>query len=636
MKKSGFFSKLYVILCFAFFYFPILITVIFSFNSSKSLSRFTGFSLRWYEALIKNTDIMNAVYVSITIAVLATVISTFLGTITAIGLSHSKKIIRETILTMNDIPILNPDIVTAIGWMLLFSSLGFKKGYVTMLLAHIGFCTPFVLTTVYPKVRELDPNLAEAAMDLGATPYEALRKVILPILKPGIFAGALLAFTMSFDDFVISYFVTGNGVKNISIVAYNMSKRINPTINALSALVVAVIAVILACMKLVPRISARREKKRRAAALASGKGGGDYTEEGSKHHLRRIAAAAAVCLFMWVFVLYLRGRSGTGETAQLRVYNAGEYVDPDLISEFEEEYGCKIIYETFESNEMMYTKLQAGDKYDILVPSDYMVERLVQEDYLQPIDWSLLSNADNLDPSVMGLETDPDNTYSVPYFWGNVGILYDKNVVSSEDLSEGWNLLMDTRYAGNLYMYDSERDSFMVALKALGYSMNTTDENEIRAAYDWLIRQRDEMDPIYAGDDVIDNMIAGNKALAVVYSGDAAYITQENENLGYYAPEEGTNEWCDYMVITKDCKNTDLAHEFIDYFLREDVALRNTQYVGYTSAIKSVREQAAAEDFAGIDAYIPRTGYNNDEVFRYQDRTVRKLFAQLWTMVKSK
>ena len=224
----------------------------------------------------------------------------------------------------------------------------------------------------------------------------------------------------------------------------------------------------------------------------------------------------------------------------------------------------------------------------------------------------------------------------MPYFWGNVGILYDKNVVSSEDLSEGWNLLMDTRYAGNLYMYDSERDSFMVALKALGYSMNTTDENEIRAAYDWLIRQRDEMDPIYAGDDVIDNMIAGNKALAVVYSGDAAYIMQENENLGYYAPEEGTNEWCDYMVITKDCKNTDLAHEFIDYFLREDVALRNTQYVGYTSAIKSVREQAAAEDFAGIDAYIPRTGYNNDEVFRYQDRTVRKLFAQLWTMVKSK
>lgn len=624
MKKTGFFSKFYVICCFIFFYFPILITVIFSFNSSKSLSHFTGFSLRWYKALISNTDIMNAVYVSITIAVLATILSTFLGTITAIGLSRSKKILRDTILTMNDIPILNPDIVTAIGWMLLFSSLGFEKGYVTMLLAHIGFCTPFVLTTVYPKVRQLDPNLAEAAMDLGATPYEALRKVILPILKPGIFAGALLAFTMSFDDFVISYFVSGNGVKNISIIAYNMSKRINPTINALSALVVAVIAVILAFMALVPRLSARRAVKN-----------GGRTGRPMKY-FRRVMSAVGVCLIGAVFFLYFSGRNRSDSKAVLRVYNAGEYVDPDLITEFEEEYNCEIVYETFESNEMMYTKLQAGDQYDILVPSDYMVERLIREDYLQPINWDLLPDADNLDPAVMGQVTDPDNTYTVPYFWGTVGILYDKNAVSSEDLQQGWNLLMDQDYAGSLYMYDSERDSFMVALKALGYSMNTTDDEEINAAYDWLVRQRDTMDPIYAGDDIIDNMIAGNKDLAVVYSGDAAYIMLENSSLAYFEPDEGTNEWCDYMVITKDCQNVELAHEFINFFLQEDIALRNTQYVGYTSPLKAVREQAAAEDFAGIDAYNPRTGYNKDEVFRYQEQDVRTKFARLWTMVKSK
>lgn len=176
---------------------------------------------------------MSAVYVSVTIAILATIASTVLGTMTAIGLSKSRKIIKDMVLSMNDIPILNPDIVTAIGWMLLFSSLGFQKGYMTMLLAHIAFCTPYVITSVYPKVRSLDPNLANAAMDLGATPYQALTKVIIPMIRPGIFAGALLAFTMSFDDFVISYFVSGNGVKNISIVVYNMTKRINPTINAL-------------------------------------------------------------------------------------------------------------------------------------------------------------------------------------------------------------------------------------------------------------------------------------------------------------------------------------------------------------------------------------------------------------------
>ena len=220
-KKTSFFQRFYVAICLVFFYLPILVTMIFSFNSSKSLTRFTGFSMRWYTELLHNTEVSKAVYVSVTIAILATVISTVLGTITAIGLSKSRKVLKETLLNINNLPILNPDIVTAIGLMLLFSSLGFRKGYFTMLLAHISFCTPYVITSVYPKVRSLDPNLANAAMDLGATPFQALTKVIVPMIKDGIFAGALLAFTMSFDDFVISYFVSGNGVKNISIVVYN-------------------------------------------------------------------------------------------------------------------------------------------------------------------------------------------------------------------------------------------------------------------------------------------------------------------------------------------------------------------------------------------------------------------------------
>ena len=244
-RKNTIFSKLYVVLCLAFFYLPILVTMIFSFNSSKSLTRFTGFSLRWYGELINNMEISKAVYVSVTVAILATIISTVLGTITAIGLSKSRKVLKELVLTINNFPILNPEIVTAIGLMLLFSSLGMTKGYLTMLLAHIAFCTPYVITSVYPKVRNLDPNLANAAMDLGATPYQALTKVIVPMIKEGIFAGALLAFTMSFDDFVISYFVSGNGVKNISIVVYNMTKRINPTINALSTIVIVVIVLVL-------------------------------------------------------------------------------------------------------------------------------------------------------------------------------------------------------------------------------------------------------------------------------------------------------------------------------------------------------------------------------------------------------
>ncbi len=264
-RKLG--AGLYIALCFLFLYLPILVTMIFSFNSSKSLTKFEGFSLMWYERLFSDSEIMEAVYVSLSVALLATLISTILGTITAIGLSKSRKLLKEVIVNINNVPIMNPDIVTAIGLMILFSSMKIEKGYLTMLLAHIAFCTPYVITSVYPKVRSLDPSIANAAMDLGATPFQALTKVILPMIKEGIFAGVLLAFTMSFDDFVISYFVTGNGVKNISIIVYNMTKRTNPTINALSTIVIVVIMVTLVIVNVVPAINKKKNKKKMALEL---------------------------------------------------------------------------------------------------------------------------------------------------------------------------------------------------------------------------------------------------------------------------------------------------------------------------------------------------------------------------------
>lgn len=266
MKKKKIGSVIYITLCFVFFYLPIVVTMIYSFNSSKSLTKFESFSLRWYENLFSNGEIMNAVYVSVTIALLATAVSTILGTITAIGLSKSRKVLKEIIINVNNVPIMNPDIVTAIGLMILFSSIHLEKGYLTMLLAHIAFCTPYVITSVYPKVRNMDPNLANAAMDLGATPFQALTKVILPMLKEGIYAGVLLAFTMSFDDFVISYFVTGNGVSNISIIVYNMTKRTNPTINALSTIVILVIVITLILVNVIP-VVVRKNREHQAARL---------------------------------------------------------------------------------------------------------------------------------------------------------------------------------------------------------------------------------------------------------------------------------------------------------------------------------------------------------------------------------
>ncbi len=327
---------------------------------------------------------------------------------------------------------------------------------------------------------------------------------------------------------------------------------------------------------------------------------------------------------------------GGGDKRTLKVYNAGEYIDKSLINQFEKEYDCRIIYETFDSNESMYTKLMSGEEYDVLIPSDYMIERLIKEDYLQPIDWSRITNSGNLMDVVMeNAAYDPEHTYTVPYFWGTVGIIYDTTVVDEADLSDGWNLLKNTKYSGNIYMYDSERDSFMVALKALGYSMNTTDMAQIEEAYDWLVEQRDTMNPVYVGDDVIDNMISGNKAMAVVYSGDAAYMITENENLNYFTPQEGTNIWYDCMVITKNCTETELAHQFINFMLDNENALANSEEVGYTSPVQSAFDEMKETTYAGVDAYIPRSDNENDEVFGYQEADIKKYFADLWTKVKA-
>lgn len=341
------------------------------------------------------------------------------------------------------------------------------------------------------------------------------------------------------------------------------------------------------------------------------------------------AAAILACMFCGC------GTAGGSDKKVLKVYNAGEYIDKSLLTKFEKENNCTVVYETFDSNESMYTKIMSGEQYDILIPSDYMIERLIKENYLQPVDWSKISNKENILPEVMNKTYDPGNVYSVPYFWGSVGILYDTTVVDEADVEEGWDLLINPKYAGDIYMYDSERDSFMVALKALGYSMNTTDTKEIDAAYQWLVNQRDTMKPVYAGDDVIDNMISANKAMAVVYSGDASYIMSENSDLEYTTPKQGTNLWYDAMVITKDCRETDLAHKYIDFFLKEENALANSEEVGYASPVKSAYEEMQTTTYDGISAYVTDTTRSQDEVFGYQETDIKKYFADLWTKVKA-
>ena len=622
-KEKRTFGKILMVLMILFFYLPIIYMIVFSFNDSKSLTGFTGFSLRWYKHMLESRDMMQSLYTTFSVALIATLISTVVGTITAIGLSKSKKIIRDLMEQVNNLPVMNPEIVTAIGFMLLFITFRVEKGYTTMLLAHIAFCIPYVILSVMPKIRSLDPNLADAAMDLGATPWQALIKVIVPQITPGIISGALIAFTMSVDDFIISYFVTGGGVKNLSIMVYTMSKRVNPSINALSTLVVIIITIALLLINLVPVFFAKQAKKQTV--------GGRKT----------FVAAAAVCGCFVLGLLVFSGMKMSDsslpyEGQTLHVYNWGEYTGENIIQDFEEKTGATVVMENFDSNEQMYIKVANGESYDILVPSDYMIQRLIDEDYLQKLDPDKLDCMDLLADAVKELPYDPNNEYSVPYFWGTVGIVYDTTVVDEEDLvNEGFNIFLDEKYKGNIYLYDSERDSFMMALKALGYSMNTEDESELQQAYDWLVQCVRTMEPEIVTDEIIDNMVQGRKALGLIYSGDAAYVMSENEDMGFYLPETGTNLWSDAMVIPANAKNPDLAHEFINHVCSYEGAYDNSSYVGYTSPNQEVMDELSGEggDYEGINAYIPRTDNNQDEVFVFNDDT-RKIISNLWSKVK--
>lgn len=619
-KDKRVLGKVGMALLLVFFYAPILFMIIFSFNSSKSLTHFTGFSLWWYEAMLKNHGMMESLYVTIIIALLATIISTIIGTITAIGLSKSKKVLRAFVSQVNDFPIMNPEIVTAIGLMLLFITFQIEKGFVTLLLAHIAFCIPYVILSIMPKIKSLDPNLADAAMDLGATPWQALVKVIVPQIMPGIVSGALIAFTMSFDDFVISYFVTGQGVKNLSIMVYTMSKRINPSVNAISTLVVLLITITLIIVNVLPMIRKKTSPSKQ-----------------NKPWKWAVVGVVVVGLVASLFGLNKSAGSQPYAGQTLHVYNWGEYTGENIISGFEELTGAKVIMDNFDSNEQMYIKVANGDAYDVLVPSDYMIQRMMQEKMLQKLEPETRKEClGELVDAIKGLPYDPKNEYSIPYFWGTVGIVYDKTKVSEEDLEkDGWDIFLDQKFKGDIYLYDSERDSFMMALKALGYSMNTTSQDELNAAYNWLIQCVQTMDPEIVTDEIIDNMAQARKALGLIYSGDAAYVMSENENMGFYMPKSGTNLWSDAMVIPKNAKNPKLANEFIRYITSYDAAMDNSSYVGYTSPNKEVTEELGGKggDYDGINAYTPRAGYDKDEVFQY-DETTRKIIADLWSRVK--
>lgn len=340
-----------------------------------------------------------------------------------------------------------------------------------------------------------------------------------------------------------------------------------------------------------------------------------------------------VLLLALIMLLGLALSSCSSEKAEsndkgvVNVFNWGEYIDQDIIKEFEEKTGYKVNYSIFSTNEEMYQKLAANaEAYDVLIPSDYMIQRLIEEDRLLEIDRNNIPNFKNVDPASLGKEFDPENKYSVPYFWGTVGILYNSTMV--DDVVDSWDILFNEKYAKKIFMYDSERDSFMVALTKLGYSMNSTDKKEIEKAKELLIKQKPLVLALVI-DEGMDKMIAGEAALSLSWSGEAMATIKENPDLRYAIPKEGSNVWLDSMVIPKTAQNKEGAEAFINFILEDEISKKNMLFTGYTSSNKNVKSMIDEEWASNIAAYPPQEALDRCEVFRYSPETA-KLMAEYW------
>ena len=631
MVKKGI-ERLYLTLIFLFLYLPIAVLIVLSFNSSKSRVVWGGFTLDWYVKMFQSRSIMEAFYTTIFITLTSAVISTIIGTVAAIGISAMRRRGKAIMLGATNIPLLNAEIVTGISLMLLFVKFT-RLGMSTVLLAHITFNIPYVILSVLPKLRQTNVSTYEAALDLGASPLYAFFKVVFPDILPGVSSGFLLAFTMSLDDFIITHFTKGPGVDTLSTKIYSeVRKGINPSMYALSTLMFLVVMILLLLINMKPDEKAAGAKNAKISKAAS--------QHPKLRKFRKVMMSRVVPVCMVVLILaggiFYGIRSKSSSDKQVIVYNWGEYIDPETLDMFEEETGIDVVYEEYETNEIMYPKIQSGAiAYDVVCPSDYMIQRMIENDLLAELNFDNIPNIKNIGSTYMehSKEFDPENKYSVPHLWGTVGILYNKTMV--DDPVDSWEILWNKKYKDSILMQDSVRDAFGITLKYLGYSLNSTDLDELTEAKNKLIEQK-PLVQAYVVDQARDKMIGNEAALAVIYSGEAITCQLENPDLEYVIPKEGSNMWIDSWVIPKNAKNKENAEAFINFMCRPDIAKMNFDYITYSIPNEEGRKLLDPEYRDNPIVFPDDKALENCETFKFLGDDNDAVYNELWREVKSK
>ena len=640
-----FFQDFYLALILIFLYAPILTMMVLSFNNTKSRTLWGGFTTKWYAEMFQSQTIMTALYNTLLIAFVSALVATIIGTVAAIGINSMKKLPKTIVMGINNIPMLNSDIVTGISLMLAFIAFGISLGFKTVLIAHISFNIPYVIFSVMPKLKQTSRYTYEAALDLGASPLQAFFKVIFPDILPGVLSGFLMAFTMSLDDFIITHFTKGAGINTLSTLIYSEVRRgIKPSMYALSTLIFATVLILLLITNFSPD-DAKTAAAAKAGVLTAEEAAAARKRRKRNDKIKKSILATATVLVLLVVGVSTFNRYSATHSRELYVYNWGEYIDETVVEQFEEETGIKVTYDHFETNEEMYPVIEAGAvNYDVVCPSDYMIQKMAENDLLSELDFNNIPNLENIDPQFLEMSKsfDPENKYSVPYTWGTVGILYNTRLLEEKGLPvpTKWADLWNPAYAGEILMQDSVRDAFMVALKSLGYSMNSVDEAELQTAKRLLIDQK-PLVQAYVIDQVRDKMIGGEAAIGVIYSGEILYIQDEVANqdldytLEYVIPEEGTNLWLDAWVIPTTAQNKENAEKWIDFLCRPDIALKNFEYITYATPNKAAKEMLD-EELQNNKAVFPDTEQlTNCEVFQYLGDDADMMYSSLWKEVKS-
>lgn len=636
MKTLG---KIFTALIFIFLYAPMAVMIFFSFNSSRSTFVFKSFSLKWYGEFLSSSITVNALKNTLLLAVLSALIATVFGTLAAVGIYKLKsKFAKNTIMTVTNIPMMNPDVVTGVSLMLLFVFIGRFLGFssslsfYTLLIAHITFNLPYVILNVLPKLKMLGNTYTEAAKDLGCTEFKAFWKVILPNIYSGIASGFLMSFTLSLDDFVISYFTNGTGFQTLPLLIYSKTKKsVKPDIYALSTVIFVAVLILL--------------------FLANSIKSNDKEVKSSKKTKIKNISLTTVCALLCVsIVLYSLAPTGkykdfkdklestystelAGTT--LNVFNWGEYISDgsddtlNVIEAFEDLTGINVNYDNFDSNETMYSKLKSGAvSYDIVIPSDYMIERIKSEGMLQKLDFSKIPNYKYIDEEYKNLYFDEENEYSVPFNVGMTGLIYNSKTVTEP--VDSWSVMWDEKYSGQVLTFNNSRDAFSIAQFMLGQNVNTTDKKDWNEAAE-LLKKQNKVLQARVMDEVFTKMPGNNASIAPYYAGDFLTMYESNEDLRFVYPKEGVNIFVDSICVPENAKNYDAAMMFINFLLEPEVALANAEYIRYASPHTAVINNDNYS-LKGNEILYP-TNKPKTQYFHNIDSETRDYYEKLWEEV---